>query len=79
MATYYGYKNHISIDRKHKLIRHFEVTPASVSDNAVFEVLIAPSNSSADLWADSAYRSKLGLSTKAIAVISIQRVKQRGH
>jgi IS5 family transposase len=29
--THYGYKNHISIDRKHKLIRHFEVTPTSVA------------------------------------------------
>lgn len=56
--THYGYKNHISIDRKHKLIRHFEVTPASVSDNSVLDVLIDPDNTSADLWADAAYRSK---------------------
>ncbi len=56
--THYGYKNHISIDRKHKLIRHFEVTPASVADTDVFDVLIDPDNTSADVWADAAYRSK---------------------
>jgi len=56
--TYYGYKNHVSIDRKHKLIRHFEVTPASVADNQVIDVLLDPENTSADIWADAAYRSK---------------------
>jgi transposase, IS5 family len=56
--THYGYKNHISIDRKHKLIRHFEVTSAAVADNQVFDVLIDPENTSADIWADAAYRSK---------------------
>jgi IS5 family transposase len=56
--SYYGYKNHISIDRKHKLIRHFEVTDASVHDSQVFDVLLDDSNTSADVWADSAYRSE---------------------
>jgi IS5 family transposase len=55
--THYGHKNHISIDRKHKLIRHFEVTSAAVTDNQVFDVLIDPMNTSADIWADAAYRS----------------------
>lgn len=56
--THYGYKNHISVDRKHKLIRHFEVTSASVADTQVFDVLLDPDNTSADVWADAAYRSK---------------------
>lgn len=56
--THYGYINHISIDRKHKLIRHFEVTAASVADNQVFDVLLDEENSRADVWADAAYRSK---------------------
>ncbi len=56
--THYGYKNHISIDRKHKLIRHFEVTDAAVADTHVFDELIDPENTSADIWADAAYRSK---------------------
>lgn len=56
--TYYGYKNHISIDRKHKLIRHFEVSSAATHDSQIFDALIDPHNSSADVWADAAYRSK---------------------
>lgn len=55
--SHYGYKNHISIDRKHKLVRHFEVTDAATHDSQVFDVLLDDTNTSADLWADSAYRS----------------------
>lgn len=54
----YGYKNHIQIDNKHKLIRNFEVSDASVHDSQVFEEILDPENSSAEVWADSAYRSK---------------------
>ena len=56
--THYGYKNHIGVDRKHKLIRRFEVTAASVADNQVFDALIDPDNTNAAIWADAAYRSK---------------------
>jgi transposase, IS5 family len=56
--THYGYKNHISIDAKHKFVRNYDVTDASVHDSQVFEDLLDPLNSSGDVWADSAYRSK---------------------
>ena len=56
--NYYGYKNHIDVDVKHKLIRDYEVTPASVHDSQVFEGLLDADNSSRDVWADSAYRSE---------------------
>ena len=56
--NYYGYKNHIDVDVKHKLIRDYEVTPASVHDSQVFEELLDEDNSSRDVWADSAYRSE---------------------
>jgi transposase, IS5 family len=36
---YYGYKNHISIDVKHKFVRKFSVTSASVHDSQVFKEL----------------------------------------
>jgi IS5 family transposase len=60
--NYHGYKNHIDIDVEHKLIRGYEVTPASVYDSQVFETLLDKDDSSRDVWADSAYRSeeKLG-------------------
>ena len=56
--SYFGYKNHISIDAKHKLIRDYAVTDAAVHDSQVFEELLDESNTSRDVWADSAYRSE---------------------
>jgi len=55
--TFYGYKNHIQVDVKHKFIRSYDVTDASVHDSNVFFPLLDPDNTSADVWADSAYRS----------------------
>jgi len=54
----YGYKNHISIDAKHKLIRDYAVTDAAVHDSRVFDELLDETNTSRDVWADSAYRSE---------------------
>ena len=54
--NYYGYKNHIDVDVRHKLIRSYEVTSASVHDSQLFEALLDEDNSSRDVWADSAYR-----------------------
>lgn len=54
---HFGYKNHISVDVEHKLIRNFACTNAAVHDSNQFESLLAP-NSSRDVWADSAYRSE---------------------
>ena len=55
---YFGYKNHVSADRKHKLIRAFEVTNASMHDSKVFNNLLDPTNTGKQVWADSAYRSE---------------------
>lgn len=54
----YGYKNHISIDNENKLIRDYAVTDASVYDGRVFGDLLDDTNTSRDVWADSAYRSE---------------------
>ena len=55
--SHYGYKNHINVDRQHKIIRRFTVTSASVHDSQVMDELLDENNSSRALWADSAYRS----------------------
>ncbi len=55
--NHYDYKNHVSVDNKYKFIRHFEVTSASVHDSQMFDYLIDDTNTSWDIWADSAYRS----------------------
>ena len=54
--SYYGYKNHVSVDVKYKLIRGYAVTDAALHDSNVFEQVLAD-NTSKDVWADSAYRS----------------------
>jgi len=54
----FGFKNHIEIDNQNKIIRKYAVTDASVHDSNVFEELLDKSNTSKDVWADSAYRSK---------------------
>ena len=59
--NHYGYKNHIQIDVKHKFIREYAVTDASVHDSQVFAELLDESNSSRDVYADSAYRSEARL------------------
>ncbi len=56
--TFFGYKNHINVDRKHRFVRAYDVTTASTHDSQVFESVVDPKNSSLDLWADSAYKSE---------------------
>ena len=54
----FGFKNHIQVDHQNKLIRDYAVTDASVHDSNVFEELLDESNTSKEVWADSAYRSE---------------------
>ena len=57
--TVFGYKNHVSIDRRHGLIRKHLTTDAAAHDRArLRERLIDKTNLASDLWADTAYRSK---------------------
>src|SRR3954453_20033132 len=56
--SYFGYKNHVNIDRKHKLMRRYTVTDAAVHDSQQLEAILDPSNTASDVWADTAYRSK---------------------
>jgi transposase, IS5 family len=55
--SFYGYKNHIGIDRAHKLIRRYAETDASVHDSQKLDDVLDKSNTGAEVWADSAYRS----------------------
>jgi transposase, IS5 family len=67
--SFYGYKNHISVDRKHKLIRRYAETDASVHDSQKLDEVLDKSNTSNEVWADSAYRS---IETEA-------RLKEKGY
>ena len=59
---FFGYKSHISVDRKFRLIRlirKWKVTDAAAGDGArLREVLLDGSNTASDVWANTAYRSK---------------------
>lgn len=66
--SYFGYKNHVSVDVKHKLIRDYQVTDAAVHDSRVLEELLDEDDTSRDVWADSAYRS----------VEKLEGLKERG-
>ena len=56
--SFYGYKDHVNVDKDTKLVTAWEVTSAEVHDSQVFEeVLQPPETRGADVYADSAYRS----------------------
>ena len=57
-VSYYGYKNHVSADRRYKLVRCYAVTDASVHDSRVIGEILDPDNTAAKVWADKAYRSE---------------------
>ena len=67
--SYYGYKNHINADAKHKLVRKYEITSAEVHDSQPFEKLVDCPNDTAKTWADSAYRSETTLKMLALKLI----------
>lgn len=54
----FGYKNHIKVDKKSKLITNFEVSSASVHDSQMLDYLLEEEDAHHELYADSAYRSK---------------------
>jgi len=56
---FFGYKSHISIDRKFRFIRKWKTTDAAASDGArLREGLLDKTNTASTVWADTAYRSK---------------------
>jgi IS5 family transposase len=72
--SFYGYKNHGNADAKHKLIRQYDVTDARVHDSQKFDGLVNQANTSADVYADSAYRS-----AETEAKLSLRGLRSRIH
>lgn len=56
--SHYGYKNHVNVDRKHKLVRRYHVSDAALHDSQAVDHLLMQSNTGAGVWAGSAYRSE---------------------
>jgi IS5 family transposase len=76
--SFFGYKNHVQTDVKYKFIRDYKVTDASVHDSQVFEELLDPANTSADVYADSAYRSEESVE-RLEALWYRERLQRKGH
>ena len=53
---HYGYKNHVKVDAKRKLIISYATTDASVHDSQVFKDIVHDSDNAQ--YADSAYQSE---------------------
>ena len=56
--SYFGYKNHIKVDAKSKLIKQYIVRSAEIHDSVEFENLLVERDKGQQVYADSAYRSK---------------------
>lgn len=76
----FGYKNHISTDRRHGLIRKWTVTAAAAHDGARLPELLDKNNTASNVWADTAYRSKKNEThmTKNGFVSQVHRKKPKG-
>lgn len=57
-VSHYGYKNHVKVDAKSKIIVKYEVTDACVHDWQMLENLLDEKDANEDLYADSAYSGK---------------------
>ena len=55
--SHYGYKNHVNVDRRHKLVRRYQVSDAATHDSKVLDDILDEDNTALGVWADSAYRS----------------------
>lgn len=55
--SHYGYKNHVNVDRKYKLIRRYHVTDTSVHHSQALADILTCDDTAKDVCADSAYRS----------------------
>jgi IS5 family transposase len=76
----FGYKNHVSIDRRHGFIRRFTVTHAARHDGSQLGAVLDPNNTASSVWADAAYRSKANVELlgRRGLVPEFQRAKPRG-
>ena len=76
--SHYGYKNHVNVDRRHKLVRRYQVTDAAVHDSQVLDDILDPDNTASDVWADSAYRSAAIEATLVERGLK-SRIHRKGH
>jgi IS5 family transposase len=62
------------VDRRHKLVRRYRVTDATVHDSQVVDDILDTDNTAADVWGDSAYWS-----AAIVATLKAKGLKSRLH
>ncbi len=66
------------MDRRHKLVRRYQVTDAAVHDSQVVDDILDLDNTASEVWADSAYRSaEIEVKLKEQGLKS--RIHRKGH
>jgi len=79
-APIFGYKSHISIDRRFGFIRESMVTSASEADGRQLRHIVSTENTGSEVWADTAYRSRSNEKwlAKRLLISRIHRCKPTG-
>ena len=49
--SHYGYKNHVNVDRRHKLVRRYHVSDAAEHDSQVLDDILDGDNTALAVWA----------------------------
>lgn len=75
--THYGYKNHVKVDKKTKLIKKCTVTDASVHDSQALGDLVDKKDAGKPLYGDSAYSGQDQLAA-ILKKKAIPRVNEKG-
>jgi IS5 family transposase len=73
-VTYFGYKDHVKVDKVSKVITAYEVTDASVHDSQVLPKLVDERDAHHEVFADSAYKGK-----KIDSVLEKRKARNRIH
>jgi len=76
--TFYGYKNHVKVDAKSKIIGTYYVTDASVHDSQVLDSLLTEKDKEQELYADSAYTGEEQENT-ASEYRMINKIHEKGY
>lgn len=71
---HFGYKNHVKVDRKGKLITEYATSDASVHDSQALGALIDKDDAHHEIYADSAYRSQ-----EISDMLERKRIRNRIH
>ena len=72
--SHYGYKNHVKVDAKSKIIKSYTVTSAEVHDSQETEALLDDRDEGQLMYGDSAYRSE-----EIEAVLAKRKIKSMIH